>query len=272
MTNDYLTAFKTAELTMDDDGVLVIKLHSRGASLGWNGFPHRELPEVFARVAADRQVRAVVLTGTGQSFIELIAEFEVGIAQGKATAAMMDDGLFEGNRLLDQLLAIEVPVIAAVNGPVDVHAELALLSDIVICSDDTYFQDAAHVPSGLVPGDGVQVIWPLLIGFNRARYFLLTGEKIDAAEALRLGLVSEVHPKDAVLPRALAHARRLAVCNPVFARNTRLLFTSQLRQALTLEVSRGLALEAVASLSGAQWDGPYFPEPIATSGPEAGRP
>lgn len=272
MTTDYLTAFKTAKLDLDDDGVLVIQVHSRGESLGWNGLPHRELPEVFARVAADRRVRAVVLTGTGQDFIKLIAEFEEGIAQGKATAAMMDDGLFEGNRILDQLLLIETPVVAAINGPVDVHAELALLSDIVICSDDTYFQDAAHVPSGLVPGDGVQVVWPLLIGFNRARYFLMTGEKIDAAEALRLGLVSEVHPKDAVLARAMTHARRLAVCNPVFARNTRLLFTSQLRQALTLEVSRGLALEAVASLSGAQWDGPYSPEPIATSGPEAGRP
>jgi enoyl-CoA hydratase/carnithine racemase len=272
MTNDYLAAFKTADLTMDDDGVLVIKLHSRGSSLGWNGLPHRELPELFSRVAADRRIRAVVLTGTGDRFIDLIAEFEVGIAQGQATAAMMDEGLFEGNRLLDQLLAIEVPIVAAVNGPVDVHAELALLSDIVICTEDTYFQDAAHVPSGLVPGDGVQVVWPLLLGFNRARYFLLTGEKINAEEALRLGLVSEVHQADKVLPRALTHARRLAVCNPVFVRNTRLLFTSQLRQALTLEVSRGLALEAVASLSGADWAGPYAPEPIVTSGPEAGRP
>ncbi len=272
MTNDYYTAFKTAELKLHDDGVLVIKLHSRGKSLGWNALPHRELPEVFASVAADRSIRAVVLTGTGDRFIDLIAEFEVGIAQGQATAAMMDDGLFEGNRLLDHLLAIEVPVIAAVNGPVNVHAELALLSDVVICSEDTYFQDEAHVPSGLVPGDGVQVVWPLLIGFNRARYFLLTGEKIDAWEAQRLGLVAEVHPAENVLPRALVHARRLAVCNPVFARNTRLLFTSQLRQALTLEVSRGLVLEAIASLSGADWDGPYSPVPIETSGPAAGRP
>jgi enoyl-CoA hydratase/carnithine racemase len=272
MTNDYNAAFKTADLKLHDDGVLVITLHSRGKSLGWNGLPHRELPEVFARVGADRSIRAVVLTGTGDRFIDLIAEFEVGIAQGHATAAMMDDGLFEGNRLLDHLLAIEVPVIAAVNGPVNVHAELALLSDIVICSEDTYFQDVAHVPSGLVPGDGVQVVWPLLIGFNRARYFLLTGEKIHAQEAQRLGLVSEVHPTENVLPRALVHARRLAACNPVFIRNTRLLFTSQLRQALTLEVSRGLALEAVASLSGADWDGPYAPEPIETSGPTAGRP
>ena len=262
MADDYKSLFKTAQVAMDDAGVLIITLHSRGGPLGWNALPHRELPELFAHVAADRDVRVVVLTGTGDRFIDLIAEFEVGISKGAASAAVMDDGQFEGNRLLNSLLAIEVPVIAAINGPVDVHAELALLSDIVLCTDDTYFQDSAHVPSGLVPGDGVQVLWPLLLGFNRGRYFLLTGEKIAADEAKRLGLVSEVLPRDALMGRALAHARRLAVCNPVFVRNTRLVFQSQLRRAMTADLPMGLALESLASLSGADWPGPYAPEPI----------
>jgi enoyl-CoA hydratase/carnithine racemase len=262
MINDYAKRFKTIDVAMDDDGVLTIRLHSRGGPLGWNALPHRELPELFASVAADRDVRVVVLTGTGDRFIELIAEFENVIAKGVPSAAVMDDGVWEGTRLLTSLLAIEVPVIAAINGPVDVHAELALLSDIVLCTDETYFQDAAHVPCGLVPGDGVQVLWPLLLGFNRARYFLLTGEKIHAAEALRLGLVSEVLPADALMDRALAHARRLAVCNPVFVRNTRLVFLSQLRRLMAADLSSGLALESLASLSGAQWPGPHAPEPI----------
>jgi enoyl-CoA hydratase/carnithine racemase len=262
MTTDYTTLFKTAAVAIDDAGVLTIRLHSRGGPLGWNALPHRELPELFANVAADRDVRVVVLTGTGNRFIDLIPEFEVGIAKGAASAAVMDDGVFEGNRLLTSLLAIEVPIIAAINGPVDVHAELALLSDIVLCTEETYFQDAAHVPSGLVPGDGVQVLWPLLLGFNRGRYFLLTGEKITAAEAHRLGLVSEVLPADGLMDRALAHARRLAVCNPVFVRNTRLVFLSQLRRAMAADLSSGLALESLASLSGAEWPGPFAPEPI----------
>jgi enoyl-CoA hydratase/carnithine racemase len=230
MTTDYTKLFKTADVAIDDDGVLTIRLHSRGGPLGWNALPHRELPELFASVAADRDVRVVVLTGTGDRFIDLIPEFEVGIAKGAASAAVM--------------------------------AELALLSDIVLCTEATYFQDAAHVPSGLVPGDGVQVLWPLLLGFNRGRYFLLTGEKIPAAEAHRLGLVSEVLPADALMDRALAHARRLAVCNPVFVRNTRLAFLSQLRRAMAADLSAGLALESLASLSGAQWTGPFAPEPI----------
>ena len=260
MSHDY-DHFKTVSVSWDKDGILVLRLHSRGGPLGWNALPHRELPELFDEVAADRDVRVVVLTGSGDRFIDLIPEFEEGIARGAATAAVMDDGLFEGNRLIDRLLAIEVPVIAAVNGPVDVHAELALLSDIVLCTEDSYFQDAAHVPSGLVPGDGVQVIWPLLLGFNRGRYFLLTGERIDALEAKRLGLVSEILPAQALLERALVHARRLAVCNPVFVRNTRLVFVSQLRRLIAADLSAGLALEAMASLSGANWPGPYKPEP-----------
>lgn len=263
MTHTY-SNFKTIDVSWEPDGVLVLRLHSRGKSLGWNALPHRELPELFAEVAADRDVRVVVLTGTGDRFIDLIAEFEVGISRGEASAALMDDGLFEGNRLLTGLLAIEVPIIAAINGPVDVHAELALLSDIVLCTEQTFFQDAAHVPSGLVPGDGVQVLWPLLLGFNRGRYFLLTGEKIEAAEAKRLGLVAEVLPAADLMARALFHAHRLAVCNPVFVRNTRLVFAAQLRRLMAADLPTGLALEAVASLAGADWPGPYAPEPVST--------
>src|SRR3984957_72415 len=128
MSHDY-NHFKTIDVSWEQDGILVLRLHSRGGPLGWNALPHRALPAAIADAAADRDVRAVVLTGAGDRFIDLIPEFEVGIAQGAATAAVMDDGLFEGNRLIDRLLAIEVPVIAAINGPVDVHAELALLSD-----------------------------------------------------------------------------------------------------------------------------------------------
>jgi enoyl-CoA hydratase/carnithine racemase len=175
----------------------------------------------------------------------------------------MDAGLFEGNLLMNALLAIDVPVIAAVNGPVSVHAELALLSDIVLCTPDTYFQDAAHVPLGLVPGDGVHVIWPLLLGPNRARYFLLTGEKIESDEARRLGLVGEIVSPERLLDRAHEHARRLAACNPVFVRNSRIVLVSQLRRAMALDVPAGLALEAVASWSGGAWDGPHAPEPLS---------
>ena len=256
--------YKTANVEQPDDGVLTVYLHSRGEALQWTGLPHRELPMLFHQISADRSVRAVILTGTGDHFIELIPEFEEATAQGKATALQMDSGLFEGNMLMNALLAIDVPVIAAFNGPAPVHAELGLLGDIVLCTPDTYFQDAAHVPLGLVPGDGVQVVWPLLLGPNRARYFLLTGQKIGAEEALQLGLVGEIVSPENLLKRAREHAERLAVCNPVFVRNSRIVLVSQLRRAMALDVPTGLALEAVASWSGGAWEGPAAPAALSS--------
>ncbi len=104
--------------------------------------------------------------------------------------------------LLMNHLNIEVPMIAAVNGPALIHAELAVLCDIVIASENAAFQDAPHFPNGIVPGDGVHVVWPLVLGPNRGRYFLLTGQKLSAREALDLGVVSEVVPQRAAWSRA----------------------------------------------------------------------
>lgn len=257
-------SYKTAHIERSDDGVMTVRLHSRGNALQWTGLPHRELPMLFHQISADRSVRVVILTGTGEHFIELIPEFEEATAQGKATALQMDSGLFEGNMLMNALLAIDVPVIAAFNGPAPVHAELGLLSDLVLCTPHTYFQDAAHIPLGLVPGDGVQVVWPLLLGPNRARYFLLTGQKIGSEEALRLGLVGEVVSPENLLERAHEHATRLAVCNPVFVRNSRIVLVSHLRRAMALDVPTGLALEGMASWSGGAWAGPHAPSPLSS--------
>jgi enoyl-CoA hydratase/carnithine racemase len=142
---------------------------------------------------------------------------------------------------------IEVPVIAAVNGPASVHAELAVLCDIVVASDDTYFQDSPHFRFGTVPGDGVHVIWPLLLGPNRGRYFLLTAQKLAADEALALGVVSEVVPRSELLERAWQLARQLCRQPDVTLRYTRIALAEHLRRAIRDGVSHGLALEGLAA-------------------------
>jgi enoyl-CoA hydratase/carnithine racemase len=101
-----------------------------------------------------------------------------------------------------KLLEIEVPVISAVNGPAWRHSEIPLLCDIVLAADTAQFQDSAHFPSDVVPGDGMHIVYPLLLGMNRGRYFLLTGQTLNAQKALELGLVAEVHPPDKLLGRA----------------------------------------------------------------------
>lgn len=256
------TAYKTAAVELTSEGVLVVRLHSRQESMVWNALPHREMPALFAEIAKRRDVRVVLITGTGDRFIQMDPAFEGYIAEGKSTASDWDEGLWEGQTMVERLLAIDVPVIAAVNGPVDAHAEIALLSDIVICTSDTWFSDEAHFVSGLVPGDGVQIVFPMLLGANRGRYFLLTGQRVAAAEALDLGLVSEVVQPDELMDRAMAHATRLAGCNPVLLHNTRRVMVHSIRAMVSAELELGLALESLASFSGKTWEGPSKPPPL----------
>lgn len=251
--DDYKDRYRTAEVTRDDAGVLTIRMHSKGGPLQWGGRPHQELPELFNAIASDRENRVVVITGTGDTYIGL-PDGPNPLAEGRANATVWDRIIWEGNRLVDQMLAIEVPVIAAVNGPVTVHSELAVLCDVVLAAEHTYFQDAPHFPGGLVPGDSMQVIWPMLLGPNRGRYFLLTGQQIHAAEARDLGVVGEVLPADLLLPRAYEIAAGLAELNPILLRNTRHALVRPIRRAMAEDLHTGLALEALASMSAREWN------------------
>jgi enoyl-CoA hydratase/carnithine racemase len=223
------------------DGILELRLHSEGGPLVWGAGPHSELGACFADVARDPETRVVILTGTGDQFISRLDRSWVG--------AMTPDKwrkiYFNGKRLLDELLGIEVPVIAAINGPARVHAELAVLSDITIASDTTLLQDAPHFRFNTVPGDGVQVVWEMLLGLNRGRYFLLTGQKLSAAEAQALGVVNEVLPQHEVLDRAWELARELCRRSDSTLRFTRVALIDRLRATLRSQVGYGLALEGI---------------------------
>ena len=146
------------------------------------------------------------------------------------------------------MLDIDAPVIACVNGPALRHAEIALLADIVLASDTATFQDTAHMSNDLVPGDGINVVLPLLMGYNRGRYHVLTGKAISAADAHEWGLVAEVLPPDEVLARGRALAQELALKNPLLLRYTRLLFTHPLKKMMHDLLGYGLALESLAAV------------------------
>jgi enoyl-CoA hydratase/carnithine racemase len=144
-------------------------------------------------------------------------------------------------------------MIAAVNGPARVHAEIAVLCDVVLAAETADFSDAAHFHGfEVVPGDGSHVVWPLLLGPNRGRHFLLTGQVLSAREAHSLGVVAEVLPAAELLPRARALAAEIARRNPVTLRYTRVALTMPLRQALEAHLSHGLALEGYSILERAR--------------------
>jgi len=247
---DYRDRYATLHFARSDDGVLTLTLHTRGGEARWGTSTrslHCELGRAFADIARDEGNKVVILTGTGASFIAA-SDPEERYPE-PSLAAMWPRIYQEGIDLLENLLAVPVPMIAAVNGPALIHAEIAVLCDIVLASETAEFADLAHVPGGAVPGDGVHTVWPMLLGPNRGRYFLLTGERIGAEEAKRLGVVAEVLAPDALLPRARELAANLARLSLPTLRNTRAVLTRYLRKRMGDELAYGLGAEAVAMLS-----------------------
>jgi enoyl-CoA hydratase/carnithine racemase len=230
------------------DGILELTIHKNGGTALWGsakGGSHEELGEAFYQVGRDPENRVVIITGTGDSFL---TEFDPDM--GEAPSAPYWDRIYkEGKDLLQNLLEIECPVIGAVNGPAFIHAEIPTMSDIVIASDRAAFADKAHAPGNVVPGDGVHVWWPMLLGPNRARHFLLTGAEISSEEALRLGFVAEVVPHGQVMDRARAIARELAAKNPQMLRFSRVAMTQHIKRRMLDDLGYGLMLEGMGILS-----------------------
>jgi enoyl-CoA hydratase/carnithine racemase len=241
--DDYAKKYETIELQRED-GIVQMTVHSGDKSLIWTSLAHDELAYCFSDLANDRENKVVILTGAGENFCAEIdfATFDLSSAQG------WDHVIYEGRRLLTNLLEIPVPVVSAVNGPVLFHPEIPVMSDVVIASETASFQDGPHFPSGIVPGDGAHIVWPHVLGANRGRYFLLTGQLLDARTALEYGAVNEVVPPERLLDRAWEVARSIAE-KPLLARR-------YARQALVLEFKRlmheglgyGLTMEALAVL------------------------
>lgn len=247
--SDYAGKYHGIRFDRSEAGVLEMAIHTRTGPALWGTSLkslHAELGHAFLDVARDPENKVVILTGTGDSFL---AAFDPEERFHEASLAAMWPRIHdEGLALLQNLLAVPVPMIAAVNGPALIHAELAVLCDIVLAASHAEFADIAHVPGGAVPGDGVHTVWPMLLGPNRGRYFLLTGERIGADEAKRLGVVGEVLDVPALLPRARELAAQLARLPALTLRHTRSVLVRELRRRMADELAFGLAHEGLAML------------------------
>src|SRR6201981_1062994 len=197
MFDDYRDKYENVTMKREN-GILEVVLHTRGGPLVFDGHVHEALVRAFRDIGDDPENHVVILTGTGDEFCAQIT----GDGFDFFTPSGYDKILREGTKILENILDIQVPMIAAINGPVTAHSEYALLCDIVIASEDAYFQDAPHAAFGIVPGDGLHILWPEVIGEIRGRYFLLTSQKLGAEQAKEYGAVNEVVPREALLTRA----------------------------------------------------------------------
>jgi enoyl-CoA hydratase/carnithine racemase len=239
----YRDSFPNARLTRSKAGVLEVALHTNGGTLMFNGHTHQQFVDLFHAIGSDSDNRVVILTGSGEAFMESISPegFDFFTPQG------YDKIYREGKKVLMNILDVEVPLIAAVNGPVRLHSEYILLADIVLATPSTVFQDKPHFEFGIVPGDGVHLLWQEVIGSVRGRYFILARQELDAHTAKDWGAVNEIVATDKLLPRAREIADGLAKLPPLTSRYTRIALTQKLRRIVDEGIGYGLALEGISA-------------------------
>lgn len=242
--DEYSKRYQNIRLERDEAGVLTVTVHTDGGSMVWTATTHDELAYCFADIAADKENRVVVLTGAGDDFCTEIDFASFTLSDPSDWTHV----IFHGQRLMNNLLAIEVPVIGAFNGPARIHPDLLLMSDITVASRTTVLQDAPHFGNGLVPGDGAHVVWMYVLGPQRGRYFLMMNQEIDAQRAVDWGAINEVVEPDQLLSRAHEIAAELAAKPDVARRYTRSILTREWKRLMHEQLAYGLAHEALGVL------------------------
>jgi len=249
--DDYVNKYTEIKLERRN-GILQMTLHTKGEPVRWGPTIQAELVDAFTQIGADRGNRIIILTGAGNEFSGPRAEPGYSFYREVShhiTANLLDTIHWNAHRLMTRMLDIEVPMIGVVNGPAMRHSEIPLMCDIVIASDDATFEDTAHFKlASQTPGDGIGIVYTMLLGLNRARYFMLTGQVIGAKEAKELGLVAEVMSREQLLPRAWELAGQLAEKNDLLLRYTRVTLIQPLKKWIEQEVMYHLALESLAKL------------------------
>ncbi|MBO3275665.1 enoyl-CoA hydratase/isomerase family protein [Pseudomonas schmalbachii] len=219
--------------------VLTVTLNQPESLNAVSSILHTELSQVFADIAQDKTVDAVVLTGAGRAFS---AGGDLSWFHGMPQEDL--DRLFvEARKIIIDILELPQPLITAVNGlAVGLGCTIALFGDSVFAADNAKLSDP-HVAIGVTAGDGGSVIWPLLVGPARAKRYLMSGDVLTAAEAERIGLVTDVVPADELVAKAQAFAQRLASGSQIAIRSTKASVNKILRDTANLVLDYSLAAE-----------------------------
>lgn len=205
---------------------------------------HGELARIWTELDADPEVRAIVLTGSGDAFS---AGGDLQLLQGMAEDVdLRREIMAEAAVIVRTMTSVRVPIVAAVNGPaVGLGCSLASMCDIVVIEEQAYFADP-HVALGLVAADGGGLTWPLLTSLLRAKEYILLGDRVSSAQAVAIGIANRVVPKGESLATAIGLAERLAALPPQSVRETKRLLNGALRNAVEGSLTTALAAETAS--------------------------
>ncbi|MDM0002571.1 enoyl-CoA hydratase-related protein [Variovorax sp. J22P240] len=219
-------------------GVAIVTLNRPEAMNSIDPETRAELRDAWRRAAQDSEVRCIVLTGSGEKAFCTGSDLKKTMPPKESTAQLAF-GQVDSNHLLAGM-DIDTPFICAINGyAMGGGMELALACDVRIASDNAQFA-LSEVRIGSIPGAGGTQNLPRLIGRSDAMLMLLTGERFDAQEALRMGLVSKVVPQAQLLDTALTIADRIAQNAPLSVRAVKRL----VRDGSSLPLDQAIAMES----------------------------
>jgi enoyl-CoA hydratase len=191
------------------NGVLLMTLNRPEVLNATNGRLHFELTKIWDVVRDDPKVKVVVVTGAGDRAFSVGGDLD-WISETVGNAVNVETILKEAGDLVFNMMACEKPIISAINGvAVGAGLAVALMADISIMAEEARITDG-HVRLGVAAGDHSVILWPLLCGMAKAKYYLMTAEFVSGKEAERIGLVSLCVPRAELMDKALATADKLA--------------------------------------------------------------
>lgn len=221
--------------------VHVVSINRPQASNAVDEAVHESMAGIWRALLVDDDVRAVVITGTGNAFSAGGDMVMFGRLMADTQARALQ--IAEARTVFLELINFGKPLVSAVKGPaVGLGCSVALLSDLLVMGESSYLADP-HVAVGLTAGDGGAAMLPLLIGMMKAKEYVLLGDKITPSIAKELGLVTRVVPDDKVLEEALGLAERLAALPAQAVRSSKIALNMHLSRAALGPLEYALAEE-----------------------------
>lgn len=238
---------KYQRLVLERKGaILTIKLSSPEKRNAVDAYMHAELPQALREAAMDRTIGAIVLTGdpAGRAFcaggdLEWIRILSEGTGDDYSVV------MREGVDVLRAIVDAPQPIISMINGAaMGLGATLGLFADVSFMDEDAKIADS-HVSVGVAAGDGGAVIWPLLIGPNRAKEYLMTGDPLTGKQAAEMGLVNYAVPAAELEAKTYAFAERMANGPRLGIEMTKRSVNLYLRMILNQVIDASLGLEGI---------------------------